>query len=100
MEVHGHLEGKAVRTIYKYQLSPFPGPQTILMPTDAKILHVDDQNGVICLWALIDTNTLAVTRWFQVVGTGYDAADLTDHIGTVMQLEGALVLHVFEVHLR
>lgn len=89
-----------MRTILKYRLTQ-ARMQTIPMPESAQVLCVQAQDGVLMVWALVDTSDLMEKRVFYVVGTGEDATELfservVKHVGTV-QLHGAeFVVHIFE----
>lgn len=86
-----------IKTIYKYPLRIQDTPQAVLMPFEAKVLHVADQAGTICLWALVNANT-PEPRFFRVYGTGHPITEQWhQYVGSVQQLGGALVWHVFEV---
>lgn len=82
------------RTIHKYNLSATNGE--ITMPKGAETIAVQEQNGSICLWAIVDLNQPAEVRTFLTVGTGQRLPKSgLAHIGTVQ--EGGFVWHVFEV---
>lgn len=69
------------------------------MPANAKILHVDVQNEVPCIWAEIDTiETQKVERRFHIFGTGHKmpAKVALDHLGTFLIDHGRFVFHVYE----
>lgn len=56
--------------IWKYPLDAFK-PE-VLMPQGAKILSVQTQQGVLCLWVLIpDALAAKVARVIRVIGTGH-----------------------------
>lgn len=71
------------------------------MPIGAEILHVDSQDGELCLWALVDTNPgTPVTRVISVVDTGRRLwpereGRRNDYIGSVVISPS--VWHVFEL---
>ncbi len=67
-----------------------------IMPSGAKILSVQLQNGAPVLWALVDTNTVPCVRLFSIRGIGYpmDGAERGAFVGT-FQL-GASALHLFD----
>lgn len=68
--------------------------QEIALPRGARILCVQVQMGVACLWAHVNVNAPKVTRRIVIVGTGNAAPDsAAGYIGT-FQLHG--VWHVFE----
>lgn len=74
----------------------------VKMPAVYETLTVQtQQRGSPCLWALVDTESEPEVRRFRIVGTGheipFDAAYGNEYIGTFQLMDGALVLHVFEV---
>lgn len=89
----------AMLRVYKYRLA-LRDKQQVQLPAGAASLSVQEQNGELCLWALVDpAEKKTETRTFRVHGTGHDinAADLVGYIGTVQQSALSLVWHVFEV---
>jgi len=94
-------------TVYKYYLDPLVSPTAIVMPRGAKILSSQVQRGIVCMWALVDTEAPMESRRFQLLETGQPAlASLAGSefsifgdgfIGTVQLMEGSYVLHLFEV---
>jgi hypothetical protein len=87
-----------MNTIFKY---PFHTEDQIdlQMPKGAKVLCVQLQAQVPCIWALVDTDQPLEMRSFLVYGTGHqllpEAFEKT-YIGTYQEFQGALVFHVFE----
>lgn len=85
-----------MKTIYKYPLST-TDEQAVNMRYDTKILKADVQNGVICLWGMVDSEEEGiVSRVFRIIGTGHpieDHKELT-YINTIQS--GSFVWHVFE----
>ena len=80
--------------IHKYPLA-LTGHQAVPMPMRRKILCVQVQKGVQCVWAVADSDSSPVPVSFTVVGTGHAVPeDAGPYVGTV-QLDGSLVLHVF-----
>lgn len=63
------------KRIYKYQLS-IVDIQSFIIPRDSKILSVDVQNGIPCIWVLVDTDNENIVCSIAMVGTG----NLTNHI--------------------
>ncbi len=94
-----------MKTVWKFPIPTQDGIIDILMPKNAEILHVADQYGQICLWALVDSDAEKVIRKFRIYGTGhplvvnahtgYNTYDT--YVGTAMQLDGKLLWHIFEV---
>ena len=60
-----------MKTIYKYELLNL-GVNEIEIPVCSEYLKVDAQRGVICLWALVDTEKRPTKVKLIVVGTGCD----------------------------
>jgi hypothetical protein len=68
---------------------------SIQMPADAKILMIDVQFGVPCMWALVDPAKPMVQREFLIVGTGHPVPPSGNrHVGSFQQ--PPFVWHVFE----
>lgn len=83
--------------IFKYPLK-LVDMQLVYMPLGAKILSVDVQNEIICLWAMVDVKGANQSRVFAIYGTGQPITDDVNKltfIGTVQM--GVYVWHVFEV---
>ena len=68
------------------------------MPIGAQVLSVGEQDGTVCLWALVNPTKPQEQRLFRIIGTGHPADDVVgmEFIGTVLLLNGKLVLHVFD----
>jgi len=56
-----------MKTIWKYELENI-SEQTIEIPHDSTLLDVQVQNGMPCIWALVDPDNIKCTRrlviWF------------------------------------
>ncbi len=83
-------------TIWKF---PFEITRTVelQMPVGAHVLHVECQQGVPCVWALVDQGAKQVVHRFQLLGSGRDidgGAQLGRHIGTFLM--HPFVWHLFE----
>lgn len=85
------------RTVWKFPLK-FQDVSLVMMPRGATVLHVDVQDGVPCLRALVDPGQPGEARPFAICGTGHPAPDETEgsHVGTFLIDGGAFVFHVFE----
>jgi hypothetical protein len=86
-----------MRVVYKYPLE-IVDEQHVKMPMGAQLLSVQDQNGDLCLWALVDTTAALTQRKIRIAGTGHAVATPGPgaFIGTVQQMKGAVVWHVFD----
>ena len=84
--------------IYKYELE-VTNVQTIDMPVGAKILCIQLQNFMPCIWALVDPDMPKERRTIEIFGTGHDVPDKGErkYIGTYQLMNGALVYHCFEL---
>lgn len=82
--------------IYKYKLE-ITDVQRVPLRPGAKILTVQMQNGVPCLWALVDEPfTHSEYRTIYIVPTGVSFQEVGRYIATFQTNDGALVFHVFE----
>ena len=81
--------------IHKYPLA-IDGHAGVPMPRRRRILCVQVQAGVPCVWAVVDPDSPMVPVAFAVVGTGHAVPeDAGPYLGTVHLYGGSLVLHVF-----
>jgi len=84
-----------MRTIHKFPLS-LVDKQIVEMPTDAKILSVQDQGGVLVLWAMLDPRHPKRPREVTIIGTGHPVPeDLVEHSYVDTARLGPFVWHVF-----
>lgn len=86
-----------MKTIYKYALRP--GDQAIEMPVGAKILDIQNQTGILTLWALVDDGDSVEHefRAFSVYGTGHSIPDNPgEYISTAQH--GTFVWHIFAAY--
>jgi hypothetical protein len=84
------------RTIWKFTLAPGRAAG-VSMPIGAKILHVHEQAGDICLWAEVDSKASNEWRKITIYGTGHEMpADPGTYIGSVHLANGRFVFHVYE----
>lgn len=80
------------KVIYKYDL---PAPSCrVMMPADSRILSLQYQNGVACVWALLSNGAVQDAEFaFDIYGTGHSIASDAEYIGTLQQ--GPFVWHYF-----
>ena len=86
-----------MKVIYKYKLD-VTDRQSLQLPKSYQILKVDMQNGVLCLWALVDPDNDSVCCTIDIIGTGHAGIDDNTprrHLNSVF--DGPFVWHVFEV---
>lgn len=88
-----------MRTVYKYVMHQ--PVEVFEIPAGGVVLDVASQDGVPCLWVLVDPEEPdgVVRRTFIGYGTGHPIADDDKrYVGTAHDVDGAgLVFHVFEV---
>ena len=84
--------------IWKYKFnSPINGSSgCFAMPTGAKILDLQVQDGILCFWAQVYTGNKLVKREFYLYRTGHPIIPVAfkTYIGT-FQLDG-FVWHLFD----
>jgi hypothetical protein len=94
-----------MKRVFKYVV---PGPPVIGssylaqidLPIGAEVLSFQCQDGVPCIWALVDDEAEPEPRVFVFAGTGHPLFDLPlDYVGTAQNGRG-LVWHLFERSLR
>jgi len=84
--------------VWKYKL-PIDDNVTIQIKVAAHVLCVAEQDGSICLWAIVNPEDEDEDRYFRIAGTGHPIESHRDwdYIGTVHNVGGmGLVFHVFE----
>lgn len=83
-----------MKTIHKFPLQ-IVDEQTIDLPINYNALCVQVQNGIPCLWAEVNTNTITFPKTFKMVGTGHPIFfdESFSYLGTV-QIDG-LVWHIY-----
>jgi len=84
-----------MRTIHKFPLFRIGQVNEVEMARDAIPRRVAMQDGVLCMWAEVDTDTPKKTRRFSVVGTGRPIHENGSYIGTCD--DGPFVWHVLEL---
>ena len=88
-----------MKVIYKYTLA-IKDIQKVEMPMKSEILSTKEQNGILCLWALVDKNeTVTLDYEIEIFGTGNPIENymstVREFIDTVIMPNG-LVWHVFK----
>jgi hypothetical protein len=82
-------------TVWKFPLR-IEALQGVPMPEGAEILHVAEQTGLLCMWALVDPDAQYAVRTFAITGTGHLAPDKATHVASAVMAD-SFVWHVFEV---
>lgn len=85
-----------METIHKFVLEVMD-EQKVTMPQRHTTIHVGEQQGALCVWAIVDTESPMVDVTFRVVGTGHPLPQGHDSclLGTVV-MSNSFVWHVFE----
>lgn len=83
-----------MKKILKYTLKR--SMECIDLPSDAKVVYVGNQNNSLTMWAEVNTTRLNVIRTFITYGTGFDIEPGDVYVGSAIDIEGFLVLHVYE----
>lgn len=84
-----------MKTIWKFPLA-LADEIHLRMPQNAQILSVQVQDGIACLWALVDPEYELITRIVLIRGTGHPCNDVGSYISTFQMINGDLVFHAFE----
>ena len=89
--------GRGMKAIWKFPI-PVEDLAEVRIPLGGKILCVQAQHEIPCLWALVDPQEKPELRVFRTYGTGHKIiGDPGHYIGTYQLDGGRLVFHVFEV---
>lgn len=81
-------------TLYKYSLNM--SETSIKMPRAAIVRYVGtDSDGMMSLWAEVDTDNDLVTRLFHILGTGHPFPPYWLYVGSFMHLN-VFMWHVYE----
>ena len=84
-------------TIWKFNLE-ITDEQVLEMPVGSRLLKVDMQQEVPCLWAAVNPEAQKQPVKIRVIGTGHQIPDYKylTHIDTFQMAGGSLVWHVFQ----
>ena len=84
-----------MKTIFKYAL-PIADIQILKLPLHSRFLHVGEQHGNVCLWALVnDQEKETTSHIIRMIGTGHPIPSHLVYLGTVLTRSGVLVWHLF-----
>lgn len=99
-----------MKTIWKFPIPVQDDIIEISMPKQAEIVHVAWKAGQLCLWAIVETESIkgyesTEIRKFRVRGTGHEIKPNVNtgyntydtYVGTALVDGLPLVWHVFEV---
>lgn len=83
-----------IRVVYKYALELKRGPQVVMMPKGAFIVHAHAQDGRPVVWTEVDPGAPKADWHFYVIATGEPVAFATlIYVGTVHI--GPTVWHIY-----
>ena len=91
------MRNTMTKRIFKYKLGS--RVQDIMMPVGSRIIHVESQFGIPCLWAEVDTglDVQLNKRRFVIINTGDSIPNSgLRYVGTFFLENGAYVGHVYE----
>ena len=86
-----------MKAIHKYSLQRI-GSQLVNVPHEIEIVSILEQDNVIVVYGIVDSEDKKFPREFRVYGTGHPLdEDIEDFrfLGTVSTENGALMWHVF-----
>jgi hypothetical protein len=92
------MKGSIMQAIWK-QLLEVTDRQEVTLPKGAKVLCVQTQKEVPCIWFITPTVDVSEKehRTFSIYGTGHEHAIISgEYLGTFQLKGGILVFHVFE----
>ena len=94
------MSGNSGNRIWKYQM-PVAEKFTLNLPKDAQIIRMAGENGLLWLWAVVDTDAPLQERHFEAFKAGGTMPDdLTCHVFRGMAaifIQAELMLYIFEV---
>jgi hypothetical protein len=86
-----------MKRIFKFEL-PDHGNAQLLLPAEARILHIAYQRKQLQLWAeCMEGAPRSIKRSFRIIYTGFDEVPGGAHIGTALFNDGEFVAHVYEL---
>lgn len=81
--------------IWKFVLPPVDVVD-VPMPQGAKILSVQAQGGIPCVWAQVETTNVMEMRRFYVFMTGEEIdTEHKEYLGTILLRGGSYVIHIY-----
>lgn len=91
------MDSLATKTIWKIQIGP--DTKSFELPAGSKMLSVNTQHGVPCIWALVGPDEPPSNVKIHIAATGQDLPkNLGPFLGTFLVGNDNLVFHVFELH--
>lgn len=86
------------KSIWKFPLK-ITDYQKVSMPIGARVLSAQIQNGILCIWAIVDESVEKEEFEFEIFGTGNPYIEKRNHfyIGTFQLMDGKFVGHLFQL---
>lgn len=89
------MENKVKKAVWKYNLDEVT---KIGVPSGYQILTVQLQQGIPCVWILVNTENPKEEVTIKIYGTGHTIEDnIGKYLGTFQVASGTLIFHAFEV---
>lgn len=86
-----------MKTISKFPLK-ITDVQSIMMQEGAKILTLQAQRDIPCIWAEVIEENKKVKRTFTTYGTGHELPEYPgEYLGTYQVKNGSGVFHLYEL---
>lgn len=83
-----------MRTVYHFGVDPCDGWQEIMLPPDAKILHIGTNREGLRMWVQLDKDAPTFLTRYAVLGTGWKVPENAEHVSTEIAPTG-FVWHLF-----
>lgn len=84
-----------MKSVYKYPIR-FEDTLELTLPVGAQLLTVQMQQGMLCLWALVDPEAPKRAYTLHCRGTGHRIGpEVGRYINTIQVEGGALIFHYF-----
>jgi len=81
--------------IFKYEI-PVNDEIELDLPKGAKVLTIQLQKGVPCIWMLVNPDLSTEKRLFWLYGTGMEVKQThLNYLGSFQMLGGDLIFHLF-----
>lgn len=84
-----------MRVVHKFEFEAKSGVQIINIPIAFKILRVDSQHNIPCMWAEVETSFDLTERQFHLFCTGEKIPGHMSYAGTCLLDDGSYVLHLY-----
>lgn len=86
-----------MRIVEKFDLSS--GETMLMLPKDAKPIHIAEQCGQLQMWVECDQNASRIARYFRGFYTGdiiYEP-DTYEYVGSALMENNTYAFHIYEI---